>query len=235
MRVADKREAKRRHIRSKKHGKRSKNSIKSERHIDNEEKKHKAKCKICLSDTHRTKTCPRSLCKDCGMMRGRHVDFGKSKICNNVSVRHYSSSIEDEMESVQCENCGQNGHKKNRCDKIWRKYLMKRKTEMSNEKMIPLHTIFCYRCGSKGHYGDDCTKRQNNSPRVVSAFSGKNLTRNLSEIYYSFIEEIKSSDLWNKDIDDINHLVKNEYTRSLRPSKVSFYPPPYKNMRRPSL
>lgn len=88
-----------------------------------------------------------------------------------------------------CTVCKNSQHSNLRCPKIWRVYKPKEKSIYIERKIIPIHTMYCYNCGSKGHLGDDCTVRPflEKNKDGISAFSGKNLHQTLQKIYYNML------------------------------------------------
>lgn len=181
------------------------------------------KCKICQNNEHRTKNCPRTLCTYCGKMKGHHTNVGENILCSNISSFLRKDIIEVD-ESQHCSNCKTTGHTDHRCPLIWRKYKPK-DLESENIGRIPIamHTIFCYNCGLKGHYGDDCllNEQQNRHKFTYTAFSGKNLSSAIEQIYY---ERLQSSNIDDKII------VSRPYSTGRR---STFFKPPYKNLRPP--
>lgn len=87
---------------------------------------------------------------------------------------------------VQCTLCKSKKHSKERCPSIWRAYILVDDNEKAKPKVLPFHTIYCYNCGGKGHFGDDCKEKR--SSRVPnedgSAFTGSNLSVELKQEYY---------------------------------------------------
>ncbi|CAB4253996.1 similar to Kazachstania africana KAFR_0L01140 hypothetical protein [Maudiozyma barnettii] len=185
-------------------------------------KKH-FKCKICQNNEHRTKNCPRTLCEHCGQMKAHHSNIGSNSLCSNLTVSTKRQEI-DIDESEFCTTCQSYGHVIDRCPSIWRAYVTRPvPSENPSISTIPMHTLFCYNCGEKGHYGDDChiDKHTEKMKYQKSAFSGKNLPSVLEPIYYN-------------NLNSIDNNVQSSLISKQTHKKVGhFFPPPYKNLREP--
>lgn len=186
-------------------------------------KKKGTKCKICQKNDHRTKNCPRTLCEHCGQMKGHHTNIGINGPCSNILL---AKKVEESEfnEDYHCKKCYQIGHISMKCPSIWRAYIKKRALSKNFSKnVLPIHTIFCYYCGMRGHYGDDCPT--NGKPKSMkyqrSAFSGKNLSKNLKAIYYNQLHNTNQND------------ESNLPTKYKRGGAGHFFPPPYKILRAP--
>lgn len=187
--------------------------------------KKKYKCKICQNNEHRTKNCPRTLCTYCGQMKGHHTNLGGGSLCSNISIPTRKIEHEIDMDEF-CSKCQISGHSLSRCPSIWRRYISKKRNTTNDNTAkpnIPMHTLFCYNCGNKGHYGDDCPeeKHQEKMKYQSSAFSGKNLSDTLKNIYYNNLKNMDSNEYASINIRNRNRKISN------------FFPPPYKNLRAP--
>ncbi|SMN19913.1 similar to Kazachstania africana KAFR_0L01140 hypothetical protein [Maudiozyma saulgeensis] len=185
-------------------------------------KKH-FKCKICQNNEHRTKNCPRTLCEHCGQMKAHHSNITSNSLCSNITVSTKKQEA-DIDESAFCVACESNGHAVDRCPSIWREYIRKQeRSEKLTKPTIPMHTLFCYNCGEKGHYGDDCLvdKHDEKMKYQRSAFSGRNLPISLKDIYYN---NLKLMD---------NDVSSGQFLRQAHKKVGHFFPPPYKNLREP--
>ncbi|CCD22464.1 TRAMP complex RNA-binding subunit NDAI_0A03070 [Naumovozyma dairenensis CBS 421] len=143
--------------------------------------------------------------------------------------------------------------KSKKCSCIWRTYLLKTPSDGNNISIrlegripLPLHSIFCYRCGRKGHYGDDCEKRSScaDGTDFGSAFSGKNLRHNLKKQYYRSLKRSRKDTILDSNpSDDVilakntksqiyKDLIKNRNSTTVTSKRhiiLNFYPPPYNN------
>lgn len=113
---------------------------------------------------------------------------------------------------------------------------------------MPLHLIFCYNCGGKGHFGDDCMSAR--SSRVPnddgSAFAGNNLPSSVRQDYGRNLKEYKERtaneytyDDYDYDTYDFNYDGEDNYYYNNNKNKKqpamdygdakpsNFYAPPY--------
>lgn len=206
---------------SEKNKPKSRKSIRRTRQLKTSKKKYK--CKICQNNEHRTKNCPRTLCTYCGQMKGHHTNLGNGSLCSNISIA--TKKVEPEVDMNEyCSKCQITGHALSRCPSIWRIYVPKKKNTIKDSTItpnIPMHTLFCYNCGNKGHYGDECPEEKHKEKMKYqsSAFSGKNLSDTLKNIYYNNLKNMDSSEYASINVRNKNRKMTN------------FFPPPYKNLR----
>lgn len=180
--------------------------------VDDEEygiKEAVPKCSNCSQRGHLKKNCPHVICTYCGAMDDHYSKHCPKAIkCANCNENgHYRSQCPHKWKRVYCTLCNSKKHSRERCPSIWRVYLIKdgnKNTGSGSLKKVPFDKIFCYNCGSQGHFGDDCHKRR--SSRVPnddgSAFSGDNLPNKLKRSYYSYVNGIKQN---SSDINSTNN------------------------------
>ncbi|KAG0671049.1 hypothetical protein C6P45_001336 [Maudiozyma exigua] len=159
-------------------------------------KEAEPKCNNCSQRGHLKKNCPHVICTYCGSMDDHYSQHCPKAIkCSNCNEKgHYRSQCPQKWKKVYCTLCDSNKHSRDRCPSIWRVYLLRddinqnKKTE--NGLSLNMDNIFCYNCGTSGHFGDDCSERR--SSRVPnedgSAFSGENLSQVLKNEYYDNID-----------------------------------------------
>lgn len=168
------------------------------------------KCSNCSQRGHLKKNCPHVICTYCGAMDDHYSKHCPKAIkCANCNENgHYRSQCPHKWKRVYCTLCNSKKHSRERCPSIWRVYLIKDQNKKNNRsssmKKVPFDRIFCYNCGSQGHFGDDCDKRR--SSRVPnddgSAFSGDNLPSKLKRSYYTYINEMKRGNNNHFDFSD---------------------------------
>lgn len=162
---------------------------------------------------------------------GKHIKKKKSHIKASKSKKHskkhtkkhsktkskkYDKKSNNLCPSCKCKNIT---HEPLRCPKIWRTYVLKENSWINDRPILPIHTVYCYRCGGKGHLGDDCFK-SDMSTKVISedsAFSGKNLEQPLSKIYYKTLKR------QNENSDSFD----GKYSTYSNKKLFHFYRPPY--------
>ncbi|CCC70426.1 hypothetical protein NCAS_0E03560 [Naumovozyma castellii] len=141
----------------------------------------------------------------------------------------------------RCRLCKKKTHPSNMCSGIWRTYIL---TNDARKRLLPLHKVFCFKCGRKGHFGDDCNDRKvSKIPKFEeSAFSGNNLCDILKKEYFDLLE-LQERDRLLESVTDIgknnlsykkllNDRISKRHRESskTRRRKVSnFYRPTYQN------
>ncbi|CAI1924638.1 hypothetical protein SEUBUCD646_0D00770 [Saccharomyces eubayanus] len=202
------------------------------------------KCNNCSQRGHLKRDCPHIICTYCGSMDDHYSQHCPKAIkCSQCDeVGHYRSQCPHKWKKVQCSLCKSKKHLKERCPSIWRAYILIDDSQMGKHKVLPFHTIYCYNCGEKGHFGDDCEERR--SSRVPnedgSAFTGSNLSTDLKQEYYQHINRnLKNNENYqfSGSIYDEEPLPKpshkrhsqNDYSHSNRNKRrvSNFHPPPY--------
>lgn len=135
------------------------------------------------------------------------------------SLKNGNEKQSPSLNPTTCPECHNSLHTSLKCPKIWRRYVLKEKKRITHKMVLPIHTIYCYRCGAKGHYGDDCDMYTESKHLTTegSAFSGQNLERPLSDMYYNIIQ---------KQREDAGS-VKNNNIPHRKLKIFPFYPPPY--------
>ena len=214
--------------------------------------KAEPKCNNCSQRGHFKRDCPHVICTYCGSMNDHYSQQCPKTIkCSNCNENgHYKSKCPKKWKRVFCTLCNSKIHSRDRCPSVWRVYLLKGENK-EFKKVLPMHNIFCYNCGSKGHFGDDCSQRR--SSRVPlddgSAFSGDNLCNKLKKEYFQNITDNRNDkDYYDDDeifdyndyeynneaYDDYDENNNNRNKRKPQSKKrkfSNFNPPPYQNER----
>lgn len=214
-------------------------------------KEAEPKCNNCSQRGHFKRDCPHVICTYCGSMDDHYSQHcSKAVKCSNCNEGgHYRSQCPQKWKRVFCTLCNSKRHSRDRCPSIWRVYLLKDDPKNNKEKSVPMHRLFCYNCGRKGHFGDDCMERR--SSRVPnddgSAFSGDNLSQNLKKQYFRNVakqrrEEYSTSSHDNFDYNayEYDDALYDEQPASQNKGKPkskkrkqsNLYPPPYKREKR---
>ncbi|SCU92530.1 LAMI_0E10902g1_1 [Lachancea mirantina] len=150
------------------------------------------KCINCSQRGHFKRNCPHVICTYCGSMDDHYSQHCPKAIkCANCNEEgHYRSQCPHKWKRVYCSFCNSKKHARDRCPSIWRSYYL---LDSSKKRILPIHRIFCYNCGMKGHLGDDCLERR--SSRVPnedgSAFSGDNLPKGVKNDYFKCLAKNK--------------------------------------------
>ncbi len=119
---------------------------------------------------HYSEECPKTIkCSNCG------------------ATGHHRGQCKERQKRIYCSRCDSNRHTELACPDIWRSYIHKKDEGIAE---LPV-AIYCYNCGNKGHYGDDCEmQRVSRVPNINgSAFRGGNLPKHLRDIYWKNIRD----------------------------------------------
>ncbi|KAF4619285.1 hypothetical protein D9613_005100 [Agrocybe pediades] len=156
-------------------------------------------CKNCGAEAqHKTSACPVQVCLTCGA-RDEHSTRSCpiSKVCFTCGMKgHINSTCPNRAsaralratQDSECDRCSSSRHKTNECPTLWRLY-----EYLTNEEQTRILTlrqarkdfqlgqggegyvandIWCYYCGSYGHWGDECEDNErDNFAEEFSAFS----------------------------------------------------------------
>lgn len=209
------------------------------------------KCNNCSQRGHFKRDCPHVICTCCGSMDDHYSQHCPKAIkCSNCNESgHYRSQCPQKWKRVFCTLCNSKNHSRDRCPSIWRVYLLKDESKATKQKILPMHKLYCYNCGGKGHFGDDCSGRR--SSRVPnedgSAFSGDNLSTALKKEYFKNIrkqrrEEQSSSSRYDSfdyndyEFDDALYddpgVSQNKKSKSKKRKQSNFHAPPYHREKR---
>lgn len=213
------------------------------------------KCNNCSQRGHFKRNCPHVICTYCGSMDDHYSQHCPKAIkCLNCNESgHYRSQCPQRWKRMFCTLCNSKKHSRDRCPSVWRVYLLKDDSKDSKKKILPMHNLYCYNCGYKGHFGDDCDERR--SSRVPnddgSAFSGDNLSLSLKKEYFNNLQKqrreasSRSSHYNNREEDfDYNDFEFDDalyddpgtsYSNKPKSKKrkhSNFHPPPYQRDKR---
>ncbi|GFY62950.1 uncharacterized protein TNIN_13771 [Trichonephila inaurata madagascariensis] len=124
-------------------------------------------CSNCNVKGHVAKYCPAPKTVKCFICGGNHSWLRCSdKMCSRCSQKGHDYKRCFSYKVETCFLCNMPGHSGKCCPDLWRRYhlttslgkIIKGKQRTSNS------SIFCYNCGSEGHYGAECER-----PRMDSS------------------------------------------------------------------
>ena len=110
-------------------------------------------CRFCRQEGHILRDCKEkaTLCLLCKQDHDP-LRCPLSDICFNCYTRgHVRQSCRSKARNRFCEYCNVYTHITLECTLVWRQYRFRTK-----KKALPVQTVYCYKCGKQGHFGDDC-------------------------------------------------------------------------------
>ncbi|KAJ7068254.1 hypothetical protein C8F01DRAFT_1117467 [Mycena amicta] len=163
-----------------------------------DEKRTKVLCKKCGEEGHTKDKCSVLICQTCGA-RDEHStrSCNVSRHCFSCGMRGHirqdCPNRDAQYERMQdCERCGAPSHLSRECPTLWRLYVYLDDAEHNQilqarkeKKGLALgqggegyiaQDAWCYSCGNRGHFGDDCQRRPER-PVERSAFSREFLSQ----------------------------------------------------------
>ncbi|CCE85763.1 Piso0_005391 [Millerozyma farinosa CBS 7064] len=150
-------------------------------------------CANCHRRGHIRAKCKTVVCHKCGVV-GDHYETQcpTTMVCSRCGLKgHMAANCKNKNRKRQyCKNCDTFAHGDDNCPSIWRSYLTTSSEPEGGDKAAQkLPLIYCYNCGSKKHYGDECQEqRTSRIPNTSgSAFSGSNLPRHLRALYFELL------------------------------------------------
>ncbi|XBW37475.1 hypothetical protein QEN19_003057 [Hanseniaspora menglaensis] len=180
--------------------------------LESDDAKEEEICKLCLLPGHFARDCKTIKCDYCGKLND-HKSYKCDKVikclkCGQMGhikkectvqlhrgktqhISHRGNNVTNTLPGIglYCRTCGSRKHNRESCPDIWRTYKMVDDVEKTAQLNVQL--VFCYRCGKKGHYGDDCKQMSGYSYTSVAganlesetAFSILNLPKTLFKEY----------------------------------------------------
>lgn len=115
-------------------------------------------CTACARFGHRYQSCPEARCRFCGDSEHMAPGCPTRQRCSKCKqLGHAKDNCREKLalapgEGMECAFCASKEHTESDCNEFWRSYRPSEET-IRKVKDIP---IFCYCCGSKGHYGTSC-------------------------------------------------------------------------------
>lgn len=147
-------------------------NLKGQWHINNEDlyrkKKHSQRyhenidvtCSNCNRRGHVARICPSPRIIKCFVCGGEH--FGArciNRMCSNCyGLGHDNTRCRKKMNTLFCHLCNMQGHIKENCPDLWRRYhLTTKPVKIKKGKQVRQNTnLYCWNCGKGGHFGGVC-------------------------------------------------------------------------------
>lgn len=142
------------------------------------------RCLACADTDHNTLNCPALSCTLCGVS-SNHSKFTcpRNQRCGKCRQKGHSAKecpeklLASNTERGQCDICTSPDHSEADCHYIWRSFLPK----PEEIRTVSGISIYCYACGSKGHYGPDCGLRKGIILSGGITWSNSNLQKYLDQ------------------------------------------------------
>jgi protein AIR1/2 len=140
-------------------------------------------CRNCHGRGHLAADCNVVICEKCGKRNDHFTQQCPTSLrCGNCGqIGHLRANCTSRAKYIYCPRCDSRNHTDDFCPLIWRSYVGIRDPRVDRPP-----NYCCYNCGSKTHYGDDCSEPRPVMLRFVedTAFSGMNLPRELQREYF---------------------------------------------------
>ncbi|KAL2175847.1 uncharacterized protein P884DRAFT_261789 [Thermothelomyces heterothallicus CBS 202.75] len=114
-------------------------------------------CHMCASRDHDATECPETACRFCG--DDGHRSFGcptRLRCTKCKQLGHQKKDCTEKLalppDEVECIFCQSRDHVDASCHEIWRSF----KFNPATVRRVRSLPVFCYCCGSEGHYGPAC-------------------------------------------------------------------------------
>lgn len=123
-------------------------------------------CLTCAQVGHTTETCPDLTCKFC---QGAHFKYEcptRQRCAKCKQLGHTKSSCPEKLAvapgevALECATCEGHDHTEINCIQLYQIY----RPEPGNVSKVRSLPVFCYACGTEGHYGGDCPMADRSVP-----------------------------------------------------------------------
>ncbi|KAK0745404.1 hypothetical protein B0T21DRAFT_280686 [Apiosordaria backusii] len=113
-------------------------------------------CVMCASSEHNSAECPEMTCKFCNKDHPCWTCPSRQRCSKCKQLGHSVADCKERLmlakEEMECALCGSRDHLEYACVNLTRSF-RPNPAKIPKVKSLP---VFCYRCGSEGHYGGDC-------------------------------------------------------------------------------
>lgn len=132
------------------------------------------RCLVCTRAGHMAASCPKLTCAHCGKYNDHFPPFcpatQKCPRCRQPghNQAHCKSKLKVPNSELTCDLCSNAGHTEDDCELLWRTSGLPGVVKVSDTR---LKYIFCYECGRRSHFGNDCPTRRPGKPMGTSTWS----------------------------------------------------------------
>ena len=141
------------------------------------------RCLVCTHVGHMAATCPKLTCADCGKFNDHFSPFcpriKKCPRCREAGHKEAQCTSKLKLSNSEtiCDLCSKSGHIEDNCELVWRTSGLPGSISLVNSR---LKYIFCYECGKRAHFGNDCPSRRPRKPMGTSTWTSKQASIPLS-------------------------------------------------------
>lgn len=141
------------------------------------------RCLVCTNVGHMAASCPKLTCADCGKFNDHFPPFCPTvKKCPRCREPGHNeaqckSKLKLSNSETKCDLCSRSGHVEDDCELLWRTSGLPGYISLANSR---LRYVFCYECGKRSHFGNDCPTRRPRKPMGTSTWTSNQPSSPLS-------------------------------------------------------
>ena len=141
------------------------------------------RCLVCTHVGHMAASCPKLTCADCGKFNDHFPPFCPTiKKCPRCREHGHNetqckSKLKLSNSETTCDLCSRSGHVEDDCELVWRTSGLPGCISLANNR---LKYVFCYECGKRAHFGNDCPTRRPRKPMGTSTWTSNQASSPLS-------------------------------------------------------
>ena len=134
------------------------------------------RCLVCTNVGHMAANCPKLTCADCRKFNDHFPPFcPTTKKCPRCrEPGHNEAQCKSKLKlsntEIICDLCSRSGHVEDDCEMVWRTSGLPGYISLANSR---LKYVFCYECGKRSHFGNDCPSRRPRKPMGTSTWTSK--------------------------------------------------------------
>ena len=142
------------------------------------------RCLVCTNVGHMAAGCPKLACANCGKFNDHFPPFCPTiKKCPRCREPGHNeaqckSKLKLSNSETVCDLCSRSGHVEDNCELVWRTSGLPGYIRLANSR---LKYVFCYECGKRSHFGNDCPTRRPRKPMGTSTWTFNQASGPLAE------------------------------------------------------